>query len=563
MQPVRFLFFSILFLVQLQAVKSQCVTASVTPNTNLCVGDTVHLTCGFDPSCFATTLPTGCVDKTDSLSTQYLIQSGNPYTTPSVYGNFYKGARFQFLYTAAEIGAVFDAGYIEQLAWRIGQFNSNASLENFTIAIKSVPADSTVLTTWETGLSTVYGPQIYTPNVTLSSSWNIHPLSTPYYWDGVSNLVVEIIRYNPFTSSNLVNKLSVTNETGKAIYAMTNNDPYTVTQSPIAVQERPVLRMKMCMTDQPPVFVDTSTNIYWTSTGPDTVQYDTTGNAFARITADQTYKANVLKNGILRSSSGLPVNLLKVPQVLPNTSFTLCNGDSRPVYTQQTYGSYLWSNGDTTPVINVVDSGWYSVTVTTNKCTLASLDSVQVHLAQVGNAEITITSGSGNGEYNILLTPQAAAVYRLHQTYDTLNGSIQVSNITGSQVIYTCYLDSSGTVGNSFVRGDILFQYGCRDTTAWAELTGCVSDLASDSKLLWFSIYPNPVTDIVFVEMPDAGINSIETEVTDMQGRIVYSNIYNQNSISRIAINTAKLAQGTYLLKMRSGTKTGQAFFVK
>ena len=73
-----------------------------------------------------------------------------------------------------------------------------------------------------------------------------------------------------------------------------------------------------------------------------------------------------------------------------------CFGDTIILNTTNQYSSYLWSTGASTPTINVIQSGTYYVTVTSNNCT--STDSVNVILnplpiANAGN-DTSVCSGS-------------------------------------------------------------------------------------------------------------------------------------------------------------------------
>ena len=63
-----------------------------------------------------------------------------------------------------------------------------------------------------------------------------------------------------------------------------------------------------------------------------------------------------------------------------------------------------------------------------------------------------------------------------------------------------------------------------------------------------FSVYPNPANDIVTIASADYTINSIE--MTDINGRIVKSNLVNNANETQISIS--ELAQGVYFLKIAS-----------
>jgi hypothetical protein len=117
---------------------------------------------------------------------------GTPNTSfgyPSPLQDLYKTQRMQVLYTASELtGAGLVAGNITEIGWVATALNLSTLQENYTISLKSTT--STVLTsTFETGATLVYGPTDFTP----SSTGNVvFTLTSPFTWDGTSNLIVEV-----------------------------------------------------------------------------------------------------------------------------------------------------------------------------------------------------------------------------------------------------------------------------------------------------------------------------------------------------------------------------------
>lgn len=119
---------------------------------------------------------------------------------PAPYGNWFWGARHQFLILASELTAagMTAAGPINSLAFNVSSANSVA-LQGFTIAMKNTATAN--LTVFETGLTTVFTPQTYTE----SAGINAHVFSTPFMWDGVSNILVETcFNNNSFTNNAIV-----------------------------------------------------------------------------------------------------------------------------------------------------------------------------------------------------------------------------------------------------------------------------------------------------------------------------------------------------------------------
>ena len=96
------------------------------------------------------------------------------------------------------------------------------------------------------------------------------------------------------------------------------------------------------------------------------------------------------------NNSNLFVLANPVNEVELGNNVISCFGDTVILNTTNQYSSYLWSTGASTPTINVIQSGTYYVTVTSNNCT--STDSVNVILnplpiANAGN-DTSVCSGS-------------------------------------------------------------------------------------------------------------------------------------------------------------------------
>lgn len=136
------------------------------------------------------------------VGTGTLQNSSSTYPCP--YGQFYNGARQQFMITASDLSAAgMVAGPIEAISFDVVT-PVTTGLINYNIKLGTTQQSS--LTTWVTaGMTTVYS----TPLFTTVSGWNVHTLSTPWSWDGVSNLIVETCfdNYpNGYTTNAIVNQ---------------------------------------------------------------------------------------------------------------------------------------------------------------------------------------------------------------------------------------------------------------------------------------------------------------------------------------------------------------------
>jgi hypothetical protein len=109
-----------------------------------------------------------------------------PYGSP--FYTFWNGYKTQMLWTASEIyanGGV--TGNLTQIGFYILRFDT-LRMNNFNIKIQNTPI--TILTNgfitsdWTTVYSGTYGVS--------STGWQYIDLQTPFYWDGVNNLLIEI-----------------------------------------------------------------------------------------------------------------------------------------------------------------------------------------------------------------------------------------------------------------------------------------------------------------------------------------------------------------------------------
>jgi PKD repeat protein len=101
------------------------------------------------------------------------------------------------LFRADEMQAAgMSAGDITAMAFRVFSPNGAALLD---FEIRAGLTNDTVLSSsWTTGLSAVWGPNDYTDQ----AGWNLHTFTSPIFWDGVSNFVIQTCNNNQFNSAN-------------------------------------------------------------------------------------------------------------------------------------------------------------------------------------------------------------------------------------------------------------------------------------------------------------------------------------------------------------------------
>jgi PKD repeat protein len=129
-----------------------------------------------------------------TLSAQFTVGSNDGSNTatafPTPIFDYYKTSKAQYLYLASEmIAAGMSSGFIDELSWNVVAIPAGTGpTEGYSLKMKATNSTSLGLTTWEAGASLVYGPADYTPVL----GTNNFVLDDPFYWDGVSNLIVEV-----------------------------------------------------------------------------------------------------------------------------------------------------------------------------------------------------------------------------------------------------------------------------------------------------------------------------------------------------------------------------------
>ncbi|NBU70029.1 MAG: hypothetical protein EBS53_01050 [Bacteroidetes bacterium] len=158
-------------------------------------------------------------------------------TYPAPYGGFYWGARHQFLIRASELQALNIGAPIVSLGFDVVA-NQGSALANFEIKMGHTTA--TDLTSWQSGLSTVYS----VPSYTDVQGWNTHNFQTPFVWNGQNNVVVEVCFQNgAYTNNAVVNQTATSfvssyyyREDGQGVCANTGNTG--------SIAQRPNMRLR-------------------------------------------------------------------------------------------------------------------------------------------------------------------------------------------------------------------------------------------------------------------------------------------------------------------------------
>ena len=289
-------------------------TLYISGNDSICIGasSTIQVTAS-PSSCGAASLPcTGTPHQVGTNNGTALNAQPTPF-----YG-FYTEARCQSLYTAAELNAMgIFGGTINQISWNINSKASSAPYTGFTIKMACVPY--TIMSALDTSVNTttVYSNASYSTTLGVNS----FTLSTPYNWDGVSSLLIDVCFDNGtsnYTSYDIVDK-SITSAT-QCVYAYSDTDPLTgcdqhytgsVISSMTASTERPDITLSTCGSALP-----TNFSYNWTSTP--TGFTATTSTITVSPTVTTTYYVTA-SNSCVSTSQSFTVNVQNTPTYFPLT----------------------------------------------------------------------------------------------------------------------------------------------------------------------------------------------------------------------------------------------------
>lgn len=174
--------------------------------TGCFIADTMTIGVNPTPVIAATVVfDTLCAGAADTLNVAPAFANpvivGTPNVTPNTntgypapYGNFYWGSRHQMLITAAELTASgLTAGYINALSFELTASGTNGTQPLDNLEIKMAMTNITSVTTIQTmPMTSVF----FTPSYTPVNLVNTHNFTAPFYWDGVSNLLIETCHNN-------------------------------------------------------------------------------------------------------------------------------------------------------------------------------------------------------------------------------------------------------------------------------------------------------------------------------------------------------------------------------
>lgn len=229
-------------------------------------------------------------------------------------------------------------------------------------------------------------------------------------------------------------------------------------------------------------------------------------------------------------------------------------------------GNQIWSavyangaNDEKATAIDINSSGTIFVTGTTDDGTVSHIFVRSYTFAgvvgwtQIYDAGVVLNSKSNdiqvdnNGDIIIVGGTEANSINGLHWNYLVLKYSAAGNlwwtktydnSISVDDEIYVCEID---ILNNIYVSGQSTSISGQGDiVTIKYDSPLNVNEISQNS----LKIYPNPMTDIAFIDYDYQGLSNCSIEITDMKGQTIRTDVFNGK------INRGELKPGIYLVRV-------------
>jgi len=171
---------------------------------------------------------------------------------------------------------------------------------------------------------------------------------------------------------------------------------------------------------------------------------------------------------------------------------------------------------------------------------------------------LTINQGV-NGNWNLIWTPYTGFDYTSYRIMRRAGDGAfeQIATVSSS---FNSYTDLDAPSGDIAYMIKIVNPDGCNTGLRNAVYTDVYSNQASasvvsvaDIRKAVLGVYPNPASDILYIQPGGAIEGNISLTISDLTGRVVYS--YNTGDVPAgqlISVSTAGLAEGVYLMNLNS-----------
>ncbi|TBX65986.1 hypothetical protein EZL74_11475 [Flavobacterium silvisoli] len=404
---------------------------------------------------------------------------------PTAFANYWYKNWQQYLFTKAELNAIgiTGASNITSLKFNIAALPDAAtSITDYSVKIAST-ANTALSTFTTTGLTNVFGPAAVSPVVGV----NTITFSTPYAWDGNSNIIIDIRQSEGYGSANATTYYTATTN-NSVIYAYDSGPSSTFyTSSPTATTStsRPNLVFGYTATVSSPITWSPTTDLYTDAAGTTAYTGGAASIVYTKPSMERTYTATA-SNGACTTPATITVTPVALPTFAINGTTTICKGQSTVLTATGAGLTYTWSpalglNGTTgaTVTANPTVTTTYTVEAT-NASGCKSIQTVTVTVSEPGAILSGTTSQLGipGGNTTFSVVTASGATYTYQWQLNDGSGWVNLDNDSHYSGVNTATL----TVTN-IQEAWSGYQYQCLVTGAspCATLTPIVATLTISS----------------------------------------------------------------------------------
>ncbi|MBL7765172.1 MAG: gliding motility-associated C-terminal domain-containing protein [Chitinophagaceae bacterium] len=367
------------------------------------------------------------------------------------------GTRSQMLFTAAELNALgITKGRIDSLALDV---TTKTSFAGFDFYIK---LGCTPLTQLSSFIPAYQLKEVYhNPNYNTTVGWNNFPLQTPFVWDGIENLVVEMCFYNGQFNTIGADAVNYSNTLNPQFYSQGSNyggcelPAAQFPGTPIISTARPNIRFSLC---------DIPNKVWKYRWEPGTFVFDSTaGVTTAYVNSSTTFNVFTTGGNKCEVTDSVTVTIsIHDLRVTPMDTI-ICEGDT---YQAIATGSgnapsetFLWydQNGGSTglsctncssPLITPPSGGDHYYTCTRLDAYNCG-DTVTIHVKANPKPTVTILNGDSiriKYEQEVNLIATGAEVYNWTPVWGTSNPNVSSMIVSPAEptMYYVYGLNSSG-----------------------------------------------------------------------------------------------------------------------
>lgn len=241
------------------------------------------------------------------------------------------------------------------------------------------------------------------------------------------------------------------------------------------------------------------------------------------------------------ANDSINITILQLPVVNLGSDTTQCAGTVL-LNAGNVGATFLWNDGSSLQTLNVSTNGNYYVTVS-NALGCSTTDTILVTinpLPVVGFVAFPSAVCTQSAAFTLTGGSPAGGVYSgtgvTGSTFDPATAGVGTHPLT-----YTITSATTGCVNSS--SQNILIN----------DCTGIEESLLENS----LSIYPNPATEMVNLNITNVNSSAISIVIMDMQGKVVYSISEKTNAAAyNKQVNISELAKGFYYIKVATETET-------